>query len=416
MRISTITMFEQSLNSMASQQASFLKIGQQIASGSRVVNPSDDPQAASRAVGVAQAAAVNQQYADARISARNSLGQEESVLNSVADAITSVKTRLVQGANGTLSDADRSSLASEIRGVYEAMLGQANAADGNGRYLFGGFKDNSPPFIKDPATGAVRFIGDTGMTKLKVDSSRLMANSDSGEDIFLRVHSSAKPIAVAAASNQGSVSFVGPNVVDSAAANFGDAFAIEFDGAGGYQVFSPPSSATASATGTYDPESTQEQSIAFNGLSLKLDGAPAAGDRIAVSRAQEVSYGSAPEDSGPNLFRTLENVLAVLDKPASTDAERAALQNTITTSMRELDNALDNVLTTRASVGARLNELDVLDTVGANRELNYAQTLSDLVDLDYYKAISEYALRLVGLQAAQKSFLDIQKLSLFDRM
>lgn len=117
MRISTITMFEQSLNSMASQQASFLKIGQQIASGSRVVNPSDDPQAASRAVGVAQAAAVNQQYADARISARNSLGQEESVLNSVADAITSVKTLLVQGATGTLSDADRSSLASEIRGV-----------------------------------------------------------------------------------------------------------------------------------------------------------------------------------------------------------------------------------------------------------------------------------------------------------
>lgn len=409
MRISTITMFEQSLNSMASQQASFLKISQQIASGSRVVNPSDDPQAASRAVGVAQAAAVNQQYADARISARNSLSQEEVVLNSVADAITSVKTRLVQAANGTLSDADRSSLASEIRGDYEAMLGLANAADGNGRYLFGGFKDNSPPFIKDPATGAVTFIGDTGMTELKVDSSRLMANSDSGEDIFLRVHSSAKPIAVAAASNQGSVTFVGPSVVDSAAANFGDAFAIAFDGAGGYQVFSPPSSATASATGTYDPESTQEQSIAFNGLSLKLDGAPAPGDRITVSRAQEV-------EGGPNLFRTLENVLAVLDKPASTDAERAALQNTITTSMRELDNALDNVLTTRASVGARLNELDVLDTVGANRELNYAQTLSDLVDLDYYKAISEYALRQVGLQAAQKSFLAIQKLSLFDLM
>lgn len=411
MRISTITMFEQSLNSMASQQASFLKIGQQIASGSRVVNPSDDPQAASRAVGVAQAAAVNQQYADARISARNSLGQEESVLNSVADAITSVKTRLVQGANGTLSDADRSSLASEIRGVYEAMLGQANAADGNGRYLFGGFKDNSPPFIKDPVTGAVSFIGDTGMTKLKVDSSRLMANSDSGEDIFLRVHSSAKPIAVAAASNQGSVSFVGPSVVNSAAANFGDAFEVKF-------VADPatPDAFRVEIDGVDQGPYESGKSYGANGLSLTLEGVPVVGDAIAVSRAQEVSYGTAPADSGPNLFRTLENVLAVLDNPATTEAGQAALKNTITTSMRELDNALDNVLTTRASVGARLNELDVLDTVGANRELNYAQTLSDLVDLDYNKAISEYALRQVGLQAAQKSFLDIQKLSLFDRM
>ncbi len=404
MRISTVTMFEQSLNSLASQQSSFLKIGQQIASGSRVVNPSDDPQAASRAVGIAQAAAVNQQYADARISARNSLGQEEGVLNSVADAITSVKTRLVQAANGTLSDADRSSLASEVRGVYEAMLGQANAADGNGRYLFGGFKDNSPPFIKDPATGAVGFIGDTGMTQLKVDSSRLMANSDSGEDIFLRVHSSAKPVATPDASNQGSVTFVGPNVVNNAASNFGDAFTVSFaaDAAS-------PSGFNVLIGGVDQGPYESGKSYGANGLSLTLEGVPVAGDAIAVSPAQEVA-------GGPNLFRTLENVLAVLDKPAENDADKARLQNTISTSMRELDNALDNVLTTRASVGARLNELDVLDSVGSNRALNYAQTLSDLVDLDYNKAISEYALRQVGLQAAQKSFLDIQKLSLFDRM
>ncbi|MEE4463139.1 flagellar hook-associated protein 3, partial [Azotobacter chroococcum] len=57
--------------------------------------------------------------------------------------------------------------------------------------------------------------------------------------------------------------------------------------------------------------------------------------------------------------------------------------------------------------------LDVLDTVGGNRALNYEQTLSDLVDLDYNAAISEYSLRQVGLQAAQKAFVDIHQLSLF---
>ncbi len=54
MRISSVTMFEQSTASMNRQQSDFLKISQQMASGRRVVNPSDDPQAAARAVGVDQ--------------------------------------------------------------------------------------------------------------------------------------------------------------------------------------------------------------------------------------------------------------------------------------------------------------------------------------------------------------------------
>ena len=84
MRISTVTMFEQSTASMNRQQSELMKVSQQIASGRRVVNPSDDPQAASRAVGVDQAKAVTEQYSDARISARNSLSQTESILNSVS--------------------------------------------------------------------------------------------------------------------------------------------------------------------------------------------------------------------------------------------------------------------------------------------------------------------------------------------
>ena len=77
---------------------------------------------------------------------------------------------------------------------------------------------------------------------------------------------------------------------------------------------------------------------------------------------------------------------------------------------------IDDGMKVRASVGARLNELDTLDTVGGNRSLNYEQTLSDLVDLDYARAISDYTLRQVGLQASQKAFVDIQGMSLFDQL
>lgn len=398
MRISTVTMFEQGLSSLVRQQGEYLKVGQQIASGKRVVNPSDDPQAASQAVGVAQSAAVNQQYADARISTRNALSQEESVLDSVADAIASAKTLLVQAGNGTLSDADRSSLASELNGIYEALLGQANATDGNGRYLFGGYQDKSPPFVKDALTGAVSYQGDAGVVAQQVDASRQMASSDNGRQIFQTVHGSASYLAQAGAANSGSVTFTGPSVTDSGDAAFGTSFTLVFT------VAADGTTTYSTDGGTTQVPYASGQSIAVNGLSLTLEGTPADGDSIAVSAADEAD---------PDLFRTLKNMLDALNTPVQNDADRARLQNTLSTSSRELDNALDNVLTTRASVGARLNELDVLDTVGGNRALNYEQTLSDLVDLDYNAAISEYSLRQVGLQAAQKAFVDIHQLSLF---
>lgn len=39
---------------------------------------------------------VTEQYADSRVSARNALSQEESVLNSVSDAIASAKTLMIR--------------------------------------------------------------------------------------------------------------------------------------------------------------------------------------------------------------------------------------------------------------------------------------------------------------------------------
>ncbi|MNY54864.1 Flagellar hook-associated protein 3 [compost metagenome] len=98
------------------------------------------------------------------------------------------------------------------------------------------------------------------------------------------------------------------------------------------------------------------------------------------------------------------------------EAGRENLRAVLASSSKALDKGFDNVLAVRASVGARLNELDVLDVVGSNRMLNYEQVLSDRLDLDYNKAISEYTLRQVGLQAAQKTFVDVQKLSLFNQL
>ncbi|SDN38176.1 flagellar hook-associated protein FlgL [Vreelandella arcis] len=418
MRISSVTMFDQSTASMNRQQSDFLNVSQQIASGRRVVNPSDDPQAASRAVGVDQAKAVTEQYSDSRVSARNSLAQTESILNSVSDAITSAKTLLVQASSDTLSDVDRESVASELKGVYETMLGQANATDGSGRYLFGGYNDSNPPYVKQG--DAAVYQGDDRAREQRVDASRLMPVTENGISIFQSVPSSAGYVAEADNANTGNVTFSGPQVTDVGDDGYGSDYRVSFNGTAAdprYEVerFNGTSWVNTDMEGDALPsgdwaDAVNDEdalSLTFGGLSVDLKGTPAPGDEIVVAQA-----GGETRES--NLFRTMEEAIRVLENPAETDADKADLRNTLNTSMRDLDNSLDNVLTVRASAGARLNELDVIDAVGSNRTLNYEQTLSDLVDLDYNEAISEYSLRQVGLQASQKAFVDVKGMSLFN--
>ncbi|MCE9683060.1 flagellar hook-associated protein FlgL [Halomonas alkalisoli] len=428
MRISTVTMFEQSVSAMNRQQGDFLKVGQQIASGRRVVNPSDDPQASSRAVGVSQAKAITQQFADARISARNSLSQAESVLNSVSDAVTSAKTLLVQAASDTLSDVDRQSVASELRGIYETLIGQANATDGNGRYLFGGYRDDSAPFARTAGEGVqgAQYIGDGNTREQRIDASRLMPVADNGKTIFQSVPSGAGYVARAEQSspdaislgtqqdhvrNEGTVAFTGPSRVDPDNEHFGKPFELTFsaDGAG-----NPTFSVSAiEANGDKTPIVTGAsyetgQSVSFGGISITLEGDPVDGDQIQLRPANAAG-------ANQDLFKSLKDAIDVLEMDQEGAPEnRAHFRNTINSVMREMDNSLDNVLTVRASMGARLNELDVVDAVGSNRMMNYDKTLSDLVDLDYNEAIAEYSLRQVGLQAAQKAFVDVKGLSLFN--
>ncbi|RBI65480.1 flagellar hook-associated protein 3 [Vreelandella sulfidaeris] len=410
MRISTVTMFEQSTASMNRQQSDLMKVSQQIASGRRVVNPSDDPQAASRAVGVDQAKAVTEQFSDSRVSARNSLSQTESIINSVSDAITSAKGLLIQASSDTLTNENRESIASELKGVYETMLGQANSTDGNGRYLFGGYNDSVPPFAKD-AAGNVQYKGDSNVREQRVDATRLMPVADNGETIFKSVPSGAGYVAEAKKENgelnEGNVTFRGPQINDVKNATdfritFSSdvAFDIEtFDGEGWNTV----------QTGVEYSGKDAAQQISVGGMSITLEGTPAADDEILVAK-------SGGDVRGADLFRTMEEAIRVLENPADDPVKKADQRNTLNTAMRDLDNSLDNVLTVRASAGARLNELDVIDAVGSNRMLNYDQTLSDLVDLDYTEAISEYSLRQIGMQASQKAFVDIKGLSLFNYM
>jgi len=100
MRISTQTLFETGAAQLGSLQSGLVKTHQQIASGRRILTPSDDPVAAARALEVSQSQSLNTQYGVNRQHAKSALGAVEGTLSSVTALLQDVKTNVIAAGNG----------------------------------------------------------------------------------------------------------------------------------------------------------------------------------------------------------------------------------------------------------------------------------------------------------------------------
>src|SRR5699024_10685244 len=150
---------------------------------------------------------------------------------------------------------------------------------------------------------------DANNRQQRIDASRLMNVDDNGITVFQGTDGAVGFMAVADTGNAGSVTFKGPDVVDNGAPGHGEAFSIVFgtdaDGQAQYTI----QDASGQVLQPARPY-TSGQGITHAGLSLTLEGQPAAGDKITVDKA---------ENMNTDLFRTFEKALAVLEKPAATE-------------------------------------------------------------------------------------------------
>lgn len=127
--------------------------------------------------------------------------------------------------------------------------------------------------------------------------------------------------------------------------------------------------------------------------------------QMAVSNTGQTVF----QGGGQDMFKTLTDLIARLETPGT-----VGLSAALATGKNNLELALDNVLTIRASVGTRLQEIDSLNTTGEDRGLQYSQILSELQDLDYTEALTRLSQQQTTLEAAQRSFVTISSLSLFN--
>ena len=400
MRIASSTMYDLSVSAINRQQAQLLKTQQQISASRRVLTPSDDPIASSRALEITQADSINTQYGANAQTATGRLSLTEQMLGRVTDVLQSIRQNAIAAGNGGFTASDRDTVAMDIQAMYDEVMTVANTTDGEGNYLFSGFQTDLKPF--SPTAAGVQYLGDDGQRLVQVASGRQIAVSESGADVFMRIRRGNATFAVSAPpANTGNATYSKGTVSDASAITRHQ-YQIVFSVVGTtttYDVLDVSAGTTVAAAQPY----TSGAAIAFDGISLEVSGAPAAGDLVQIDPSTD-----------QDLFKTISDLIAALKGPAGDTAALARLQNALTDALINLDQDLDNVSSVRAGVGTRMRETDNHQLASEDLSLQYKQVLSHLQDLDYAKAVSDLLQQQTNLQAAQKTFVQMAQLSIFN--
>lgn len=108
-----------------------------------------------------------------------------------------------------------------------------------------------------------------------------------------------------------------------------------------------------------------------------------------------------------NIFGVYENYITALEADDVPGIQQA---------IGDLLDGLNHMSDKRATIGGRLRTLETQRVGHESAIMQYKTTLSSIEDLDYASAISGFQLQMTGLEAAQQSYLMVQRLSLFDYM
>jgi flagellar hook-associated protein 3 FlgL len=395
MRISTQGLHNSALGQLLSRSSALAKAQQQIASGTRILTPADDPIGAAQAVELDRALAESKQHERNNTAATNRLSFEEQTLGDATQLLQRVRDLTVEANNPTLDDVARRSIASEVQVRLADLVDLANRRDTNGEYLFSGYSTLTRPFVLSGNT--VTYNGDDGTRVLQTGPSQRVTDSHPGSEVFMNIkQGNGTFVTGASGANTGGATIDGGNVRDPAAWTPGT-FTIHFTSPTDYEVLD--STNTQVTVGTYAPGNT----IAFNGIEVQIQGTPALDDTFTI----------APSTS-ENMFTTVNNLLTSLQRPSNSTAQNALFATEMGRALQQIDNSMERISEVRSEVGARLSVLSDSTDDQADRQVDLKSQLSQIRDLDYAEAITTLNIQLAGLQAAQQSYAKISGLNLFN--
>ena len=208
MRISTTQLYTEATRNMLEGQSKLADIQSKIASGKNFTSLVEDPVGVSQVVNLKRELAQFEVF-DTNIDAtRRRLELEESTLDQLNIAVTRSQELLLQASNGTLTDADRTSISYELDELVKYAASLMNTQDAKGEYIFAGSKGTTPAYVLN-GDGTYTYQGDDTRKQIQVGSSQFLDSTDTGKYLFESIQGDVSLTLLGGASNPSLASSLG---------------------------------------------------------------------------------------------------------------------------------------------------------------------------------------------------------------
>ncbi|MDC8784286.1 flagellar hook-associated protein FlgL [Roseateles koreensis] len=399
MRVSTASAFDASIANLQRRQQQLQDTQQQLTSGKKISQASDDPTGAARA----ERAMVSIDRVDANQRAleasRNSMTLSESALGDSNEILQQVREAMVAAGNASYTDTERAGLATKIAGLRDQLLTIANRPDGSGGYLFAGQGSSTPPFLDQ--NGGVSFTGVPGTIQtgnmdkypLSVNGQQAWEQAATGNGSYVTADA---PNANTGNPAKGWID--GGRVTDPSLLT-GHDYTIQITGtapaAQSYSV-NDTTLGTSVISGPYTPG----KAISADGMAFTISGAPVDGDSFTV----------APSTHSLKVFDVLDRAVADLKTPLRGQAQ---ISQSNSARIRDLDSVMSNLQNARTQVGEQMNNLDNSESRLSAIKLYSKSEQSAAEDLDMTQGISNFQNQQSGYDTALKTYAMVQRMNMF---
>jgi len=188
------SMYLNTVSAMRNQSTTLAGLQQQISTGMRVSQASDDPASALKIMALRCKSASLDTYLNNLDQTSHTLSTSMNAMQQVSTSLIRVRELYTQASGGIYSDANRASMAAEVDTLLEQAFSLANTSN-LGQYSFAGQATTTPPYVAQRVDGeitAVQYAGSLEQMSVPVSPGTNIASQMVGDEIF-RVSDQAPP-------------------------------------------------------------------------------------------------------------------------------------------------------------------------------------------------------------------------------
>jgi flagellar hook-associated protein 3 FlgL len=146
-RVTSGSLSRQSIYYLSQNMTSLSDLQKKMSSQQNINQPSDDPVGLTRLLDISNTIRADDRYASNITDATTEADTTDTVMSNMTNLIQRAQELTTQAANFTNNQDGRNAIALEMDQIINQMV-QLGNTDISGKYIFGGFKTDSPPFTR----------------------------------------------------------------------------------------------------------------------------------------------------------------------------------------------------------------------------------------------------------------------------